>query len=165
MGFEFKNFDKPALRQYRPATRSETDWSHQGIIWESVKIQTEAAVEEPRQPTAAPVELFRDELYDCAFCKGTGEKPRGAVCSACKGKKQIRLTPPVVKCAACKGRGEERPRTNITCTPCRGTGWIAVREPIEKCQACRGRGRTSGSNLPCVRCKGAGVVTIKIGGY
>lgn len=149
--------------QKRPAWTG-TDWDDQGMIYESIKIEPDDSAKQVVPPSQEGIELFRDETYDCAFCKGTGEKPRGAVCPACKGKEQVRLNPPVVKCPACKGRGVEQSRTNLTCTPCRGKGWIAVREPVETCGNCRGRGKTSGSNLTCVRCKGAGVVTMKIGG-
>ncbi|MBC8343383.1 MAG: hypothetical protein H8E61_05340 [Bacteroidetes bacterium] len=130
------------------------------MVFESIKLQPGGSLEPILISSRKGVELFRDEAYDCGFCKGKGEKPMGSICSACKGKKQIILTPPVVKCAACKGKGEERRNTNITCTPCRGTGWVAVTEPVEKCRSCHGRGKTRGSNLPCVKCKGVGVVTI-----
>ncbi|MDA2929847.1 hypothetical protein MYX84_07870 [Acidobacteria bacterium AH-259-O06] len=167
MRFDSWQIDKHGLKEQKRRARAGTDWGDQGMMFESVKIKIERedSAEQVLQPSQEGIELFREEVYDCAFCKGTGEKPRGAVCPTCKGKKRVHFTPPVVKCAACKGRGEEQPRTNITCAPCRGKGWIAVREPVEKCQSCRGRGKTSGSNLPCVTCKGAGVVTMKKGGY
>ncbi len=130
----------------------------EGWNWHSLKIEKKG--KSPDKPKK-PVELLREEWYDCAFCSGTGEKPRGSVCSVCKGKKRIQLKPPVVKCASCKGRGEEKPRTNITCTPCRGKGYVSVTEPVEVCPSCNGVGRTRGSNLACVQCKGIGVITVK----
>jgi len=133
----------------------------EGWIWHSVKVEKEGKSDISRDKPKKIVELLWDEWYDCAFCNGTGEKPKGSVCSVCKGKKQIQLTPPVVKCASCKGRGEEKPRSNITCTPCRGKGYVSVTEPVEVCPACNGVGRTRGSNLACVQCKGIGVITIK----
>lgn len=105
--------------------------------------------------------ILREETYTCGFCRGTGEKPRGAKCSVCKGKKLVALTPPVMVCAYCKGRGEERPRTNITCLVCRGKGFVSIKEPIETCFRCRGTGAEPHSKLPCVTCRGKGVVTIK----
>jgi DnaJ-class molecular chaperone len=107
------------------------------------------------------VELLRDEWYDCGFCSGTGEKPKGSTCPVCRGSKHIELTPPVVRCASCKGRGEEKPRSNVTCTPCRGKGYASVAEPVDVCPTCRGFGRTQGSSLACIRCKGIGVISVR----
>ncbi|NQS88709.1 hypothetical protein HQ584_02830 [Patescibacteria group bacterium] len=129
--------------------------------WESVVIKKkEKGITQPDKPKK-PVELLRDELYDCGFCGGTGEKPKGSVCSVCRGSSRIKLTPPVVKCASCKGRGEEKPRSNVTCTPCRGKGYVSVVEPVEACPVCKGVGRTRGSSLACVQCKGIGVVSVR----
>ena len=133
----------------------------EGWIWHSVRVEKKGKSDISREKPKKIVELLRDEWYDCAFCNGTGEKPKGSVCSVCKGKKRIQLKPPVVKCASCKGRGEEKPRTNITCTPCRGKGYVSITEPVEVCPICNGVGRTRGSNLACVQCKGVGVITIK----
>lgn len=104
-------------------------------------------------------EILRDEVYKCAFCNGSGEKPRGAKCSACRGTGEVRLKPPVVMCAYCKGGGEEHPRANVTCTACRGKGFISVKEPVERCPHCRGTGADPHSKLSCIVCRGAGVVT------
>jgi len=106
-------------------------------------------------------ELLEDEVYPCAFCQGTGEKPKGSKCSVCKGKGTASVESPAVKCAYCKGRGEEKPRTNVTCTACRGKGVIHVEEPIEICSHCRGTGKEPTNKLVCVKCRGKGVVTVK----
>ena len=106
-------------------------------------------------------EVLRDESYQCAFCSGTGERPRGSKCPACRGEGEVRLNPPAVTCAFCKGTGEDKPRTQVTCPVCRGKGIIEVTEPIEICSQCNGRGRIIGSPLYCGGCRGKGVVTVK----
>jgi len=105
--------------------------------------------------------ILVDDIYECGFCKGSGEKPRGSRCSACGGKGEVSVNPPAVICAYCKGRGEEKPRTNITCTACRGKGVVSVKEPIEICSHCRGTGAEPTNKLPCIVCRGKGVVTIR----
>ena len=105
-------------------------------------------------------QLMRERVYDCAFCKGTGERPKGSVCPVCRGEGVVSVEPPTVVCAFCKGRGEDKPRSIITCNTCKGKGVVSVKEPIEICQSCRGRGRPIGSGLSCIACRGKGVVTV-----
>jgi len=104
--------------------------------------------------------VLTEKVYDCGFCRGTGERPKGSRCPVCKGKGTVSVSPPAVVCAYCKGRGEDKPRSNITCTACRGKGIISVQEPVEICSHCNGKGREP-NKLPCVICKGSGVVTVK----
>ena len=106
-------------------------------------------------------QLLRQQVYDCGFCKGTGQRPAGSSCPVCKGRETVHVQPPAVICAFCKGRGEEIPRSTITCSVCRGKGVVSVVEPIKICPTCRGRGRAIGSSLYCMTCKGKGVVTVK----
>lgn len=106
-------------------------------------------------------EVFRDEHYQCAFCKGTGERPKGSRCPACRGEGEIHLNPPTVTCAFCNGTGENEPRMHVTCPVCRGKGIVSVVEPIKICPTCNGRGRIVGSPLYCIACRGKGVVTVK----
>jgi len=108
-------------------------------------------------------QVLRHEIYDCAFCKGTGERPAGSKCPVCKGKEKVHVRPPTVVCALCKGTGEDKPRSAVTCSACRGKGIVSVQEPIKICPTCGGRGRQIGSNLYCISCKGTGVVTVKTG--
>ncbi len=108
-------------------------------------------------------QVLRQEIYDCAFCKGTGERPRGSKCPVCKGKGTAYVKPPAVTCAFCRGSGEEKLRSTITCSACRGKGIVSVQEPIKICPTCSGRGRQIGSSLYCMSCKGKGVVTVKTG--
>ncbi len=108
-------------------------------------------------------QILHQEIYSCAFCKGTGERPAGSKCPVCKGKEKVHVRPPTVVCALCKGTGEEQPRSALTCSACKGKGIVSVQEPIKTCPTCNGRGRQIGSNLYCISCKGTGVVTVKTG--
>jgi len=105
--------------------------------------------------------LLTETTYPCGFCKGSGEKPKGTICPVCRGSGKISVDPPAVRCAFCKGRGEEKPRGNVTCTVCRGKGFVSVTEPIEACTRCRGTGAEPNNKLPCLECRGKGVVTKK----
>jgi DnaJ-class molecular chaperone len=147
-----------AVAQMDPAVTNDTT---EGWVWHSLKMDKKDHADIPSDKPGKTVSLLTDDWYDCAFCGGAGEKPRGSVCSVCKGKKRIQLNPPVVKCASCKGRGEEKRGGNITCTPCRGKGYVSVVEPAEVCPTCNGVGKTRGSNLACVQCKGIGAITRK----
>lgn len=102
------------------------------------------------------------EEYPCAFCKGTGilRKTRSQ-CPVCRGQAVVKVTPPAVTCAYCQGRGEFPVRSNITCTVCSGVGVVSVHEPIEACPSCRGTGAARESKLPCLVCRGRGVVTTR----
>jgi len=167
---EWKNFSekekKTMVAEREPSIKEDIlrqtqDSATGGWVWHSVKVEKKGKSDTLPDKPKKPVNLLRDEWYICAFCGGAGEKPKGSVCSVCKGKKRMQLNPPVVKCASCKGRGEEKPRTNVTCTPCRGKGYVSVNEPVEVCPICNGVGRTRGSSLACVQCKGIGVITVK----
>ncbi|MCG2675784.1 hypothetical protein L6386_00195 [bacterium] len=103
-------------------------------------------------------QILREEKYKCAFCRGTGQKPRGSKCSVCGGEGWVKVEPPAVICAYCKGRGEAPPRSNLTCTACRGKGVVNIKEPIEVCPQCRGSGRGQ-NGLPCLKCRGKGVIS------
>jgi len=103
--------------------------------------------------------LLTETTYPCGFCRGKGEKPKGIICPVCRGAGKVTVNPPAIVCAYCKGRGEEKPRSNMTCTVCRGTGFVSVVEPIVGCAHCRGTGSEPGNKLPCLKCRGKGVVT------
>lgn len=105
--------------------------------------------------------ILNDDIYECGFCKGRGEKPRGTRCFICGGKGAVLVNPPAIICAYCKGSGEEKRRSNLTCTVCRGMGVIHIQEPVERCCHCRGTGAEPTNKLPCIVCHGSGVVTVK----
>jgi len=98
--------------------------------------------------------------FPCAYCKGTGTQLHmKSKCPVCGGKGLNRVSGPVVVCAFCRGAGEAPPQSHLTCPACHGKGVIGVKEPFEKCDLCRGTGRPTGTQLPCIKCKGAGVFT------
>lgn len=136
----------------------KSDLKEQGSEW-----AWEPVAQSSRAYSRKRGQVLRQEIYDCAFCKGTGERPPGSKCPVCKGKGKVHVKPPAVTCAFCKGRGEEKPRSTLTCSACRGKGIVSVQEPIKICPTCNGRGRQIGSNLYCMSCKGTGVVTVKTG--
>ena len=106
-------------------------------------------------------EILEGNTFKCAFCAGTEILPRtkGTKCPVCKGRGSVSLTGPVIVCAYCKGRGDYPARTNLTCTVCSGKGLVSVTKPIEICSHCGGTGRARGDQLPCLKCRGKGVVT------
>lgn len=134
------------------------DEQNQGWIWEYADTGISYDSEDRERKTRV---ILREEIYPCSFCKGTGLGWTGGKCPVCHGRETVKVKPPVVVCAFCKGKGTDQPRSQVTCSACRGKGFIPVKEPIEKCSACQGRGRPMGSNLYCLTCKGAGVVSIK----
>lgn len=104
-------------------------------------------------------ELLKGEVFECAFCRGTGTIPRtkGIKCPVCRGEDSVRVDPPAIICAYCDGRGEANRRTNITCIVCRGKGVVPVKEPFTECRQCLGTGIEANSKLPCLGCRGRGV--------
>lgn len=129
-----------------------------GLVWEKVATTSEGRT---YGRVGKIGQILRQQAYDCAFCKGTGQRPKGSKCPVCKGEGTVRVEPPAVVCAFCKGRGEEIARSTITCSVCKGKGVVSIQEPIKICPTCRGRGRPIGSSLYCLTCRGKGVVTIK----
>ncbi|MFQ6030418.1 MAG: hypothetical protein ACE5Q6_23330 [Dehalococcoidia bacterium] len=113
--------------------------------------------------TAQLGKVLDGEQFPCAYCKGTGNQLHmRSKCPVCRGKGYNKLASPVVTCAFCRGIGEAPPRSHTTCPACRGMGVMRVKEPFEKCDACRGVGRVGGTQLPCMKCKGAGVAQVKV---
>ncbi len=106
--------------------------------------------------------ILEGEEFPCAFCMGTGEVAKThSRCPVCSGQGVVRVTPPAAVCAYCRGRGEVPVRSGLTCTVCGGRGVVGVQQPIEACPSCRGTGAARESNLPCLRCRGKGVVTTR----
>ncbi|MDO9528788.1 MAG: hypothetical protein Q7J27_06460 [Syntrophales bacterium] len=139
-----RTFDKPGQEQ---------------LIWSTAKVDRAGKDFSKGAGGIRIGKLLTETKYPCGYCRGKGEKPKGTICAVCRGSGEANLAPPVVVCAYCKGGGEEKPRSNITCTVCRGMGFVCVKEPVEVCSHCRGTGRESGNKLPCLKCRGKGVVT------
>lgn len=144
---------RPAGKSGRGMHQRVGGLDYETIPWKPVKM--------PGQGKRRVGELLRDENYQCAFCGGTGERPKGSKCPACRGEGEVHLNPPAVTCAFCNGTGENEPRSQVTCPVCKGKGIVSVVEPIKICSTCNGRGRTVGSPLYCITCRGKGVVTVK----
>lgn len=112
--------------------------------------------------TGTTARILAGSTFPCAYCHGTGKQLHmRSKCPVCRGKGSIKVTPPAVICAFCRGTGEAPPWSHLTCPACCGKGVMSVKEPIERCDACCGLGRVGGTQLPCIKCRGAGVVTIK----
>jgi len=155
MGIDWRLREREKERIAIPIKEDREGW-----IWEPMKIDGRGRIH-GLAGTGSGATILRQEVYRCGFCRGSGEKPKGAKCPVCKGKGQVSVKPPAVVCAYCKGRGEERPRSNVTCTACRGKGFVSIIEPIEKCPRCRGTGAEPTNKLSCIVCRGKGVVTTK----
>ena len=141
--------------------KTSTRFHDSGLLWEPVDVNEMGGQYGLGVGGRHTGEILNKDAYPCAFCQGSGSKPRGSTCAVCRGKGVVSVTSPAMICAFCKGRGEERPRTNITCVVCRGKGVVPVKEPLDRCGRCKGRGVDAHSKLPCVECKGKGVVTLK----
>ena len=143
---------KPAGKSARTVHQAVGGLDYEKVPWKPVKMARSGK---------RVGELLRDKDYQCGFCKGTGERPKGSKCPACRGQGEVRLNPPVVTCGFCKGAGENERRSHVTCPVCRGKGVIPVVEPVKICSTCNGKGRLVGSPLYCITCKGKGVVSVK----
>lgn len=108
-------------------------------------------------------QILEGNTFECSLCAGIGILPRtkGIKCPVCRGGGTVSLTGPAMVCAYCKGRCDHPPRTNITCIVCGGKGLVSITKPIEICTHCRGTGRGPGDKLPCLKCRGKGVITKK----
>jgi len=108
----------------------------------------------------------------CAFCRGTGKDPFGALsalsdCQVCGGTGKTHIKGLTVTCAFCKGTGMQPNTTDrLHCLACHGVGVVsAIKNPV-KCPACGGTGhqmkRTAKGKRPirqrCLKCNGQGVL-------
>lgn len=143
---------KRVLFKGAPIEKSPEEW-----VWETASVGSSGQ----KATLGAIGKILTDDIYECGFCGGKGEKPPVSRCSICGGKGRVRVNSPAVICAYCKGGGEEKPRSNITCTVCSGKGVIHVQEPVERCRHCQGTGKEPTNKLPCIVCRGSGVVTVK----
>lgn len=102
-------------------------------------------------------------VVKCAFCNGIGKDPfrllsELSVCQVCSGGGKIEVKGRLIKCAYCKGTGVYPRSSRITCTVCGGKGIIGFEKDVVFCKNCNGAGRKKGESLPCVECRGRGMV-------
>ncbi len=150
------------VRSGHTATPAFCKPGQEELIWTTAKVDDSGKRFSKEGAGIWVGKLLTETTYPCGFCRGSGEKPKGTVCSVCRGSGEVSVDPPAVMCAYCKGRGEEKPRSNITCTVCRGKGFVSVTEPIEGCRHCRGTGKEPNNKLPCLKCRGKGVISKKM---
>lgn len=108
-------------------------------------------------------EIIEGGEFPCSSCAGSGVLPRtkSTECPKCLGKGTISINGPVMVCVYCKGVGRYPIRTNLSCRVCGGSGFISVSRENEMCGHCRGTGAEPGNELPCLKCRGKGVVEKK----
>lgn len=100
---------------------------------------------------------------NCSFCKGEGENktnvyPYVRTCPSCKGSGKFKLLKPSISCVFCGSTGRDKKDPKVTCLVCKGSGANPVKRGYKLCKVCFGLGCTKESRLPCVSCKGTGVV-------
>jgi DnaJ-class molecular chaperone len=108
-----------------------------------------------------PIKPRVREAHVCAFCHGRGVDPFNAMsdrstCGSCQGKGTVEVPVPHVRCAYCSGSGSHK---TYRCLVCGGAGVVAAPTgPTRSCLECGGEGCEPSSKLPCLACKGRGVV-------
>lgn len=122
--------------------------------WKQVRI-------DPAKTGLKETKVFREGVYKCGMCDGTGTSRGGSKCQSCNGRKVHEIEGSVIKCAFCGGTGRRSRGAELTCYVCRGSGWVKIEEPIEVCPHCGCRGAEPTDKFPCTVCKGKGYVTIK----
>lgn len=102
---------------------------------------------------------------DCRFCGAKGVDPYGilawgSTCYVCHGRKVVRVPSPHRACRFCRGSGSYK---TFSCPVCLGAGVLPVpTEPVERCWACAGRAYEHSSGLPCLECKGRGMIAVAL---
>lgn len=102
-------------------------------------------------------------MVKCAFCNGEGKDPFHllsylATCQVCSGKGTVNVQEPMIKCVYCNASGRSPNDGRITCSVCFGKGAVSVDKNMVSCPECHATGKSKESKLPCLRCKGKGVV-------
>lgn len=117
----------------------------------------------PINATPAPARPTRPahKVIPCGFCHGKGVDPFAimsdlSVCGCCGGRGTVRVPTPHVRCAFCQGTGSHK---TYRCPVCGGAGAVAtITGPTRTCPDCEGRAYEASSGLPCLACRGRGVV-------
>jgi len=107
-----------------------------------------------------------NRMVTCAFCQGKGVDPFDFLpplskCQVCLGRGKIEIEEPSKQCAYCEGTGVQPYGARPTCIVCEGKGVVNIKDPNEICPECRGSGRAPENGIPCLACKGKGVVAKK----
>lgn len=105
-------------------------------------------------------------IVTCAFCQGKGIDPfdflaPSSKCLVCLGRGNIEIEEPSKQCAYCEGTGIQPYGSMLVCIVCRGKGVVTIKEPNKICPECEGSGRSQENGIPCLKCKGIGVVAEK----
>ena len=101
------------------------------------------------------------ETVLCAFCNGRGTDPYDQLssrskCGSCDGAGTKVVSSPHTTCAFCRGSGSHK---TFRCPICGGAGAVPVLDgPTETCPECEGLAAETSSGLPCLRCRGRGVI-------
>ena len=101
------------------------------------------------------------EIIPCAFCHGRGVNPYAimsdrSACGSCGGRGTVKVVTPHVPCAFCRGTGSHK---TYRCPVCGGAGAVAAIDgPTRTCPDCEGRAFEASSGLPCLTCRGRGIV-------
>lgn len=63
-----------------------------------------------------------------------------------------------IKCAYCQGTGKAPSDNRASCYVCADKGFVTIEGKAKQCPDCGGTGKTQESKLPCLGCRGRGVV-------
>jgi hypothetical protein len=108
---------------------------------------------------------INEESVVCAFCQGKGTDPYDqlsslSVCGSCNGTGRKFVSTPHTPCTFCQGTGSFK---TFRCLICGGAGVVHVMDgPTETCPDCEGTAVESSSGLPCVRCRGRGLIHVAV---
>lgn len=102
-------------------------------------------------------------VIKCAFCKGKGKDYFDLLsgmssCQVCGGTGKVEVMEPMIKCAYCNGTGVPPHNGRVTCTVCNGKGSVPTRGATDECLECKGTGQSTDGGLPCIKCRGKGVI-------
>lgn len=101
------------------------------------------------------------DIIPCAFCHGKGVDPfnvmsENSVCTACSGRRVQEVPVPNDRCHYCCGTGSHK---TFRCPVCGGIGRVpAAPLGAKKCVECGGLSFDGSSGLPCLVCRGRGVI-------
>ena len=84
------------LKEVRDRRVTEAQPHDTGLLWEPVDVK-DMGEQYGLGGTGQQIgEILRKETHQCAFCRGSGSKPRGSTCPVCRGKGLVQVTPPAM---------------------------------------------------------------------